>query len=319
MRFFSKHLLILTLAILLVSILIYSCGKNDIQTRKIYLQPGDTFLNYYKAIIPRKRPEAFLFLIPGYGETPESMLLQTTLPFKAASKGILTIIPQLGDGPYSFGIDSFSQLTLENLVSHIDSIYQLKGNPIFFGGFSLGGSCAIKYAQGSIRNNSCIRPTAIFAIDPPLDFERVYNASKRLIRLHHAKGPVDEARLLIEKLEQHMPGDPATSITNYHKLSPYSQSDTNQSAIRCLQQLPLRIYAEPDINWWTNERGQDLSNMNVLDASRFINELRLLGNRRAQLVLTQNRGFRHPNHARHPHSWSIVDDAELLNWLMNQK
>jgi hypothetical protein len=50
-----------------------------------------------------------------------------------------------------------------------------------------------------------------------------------------------------------------------------------------------------------------------------INELVLLGNTNAQLILTENKGYRKPNHRKQPHSWSIIDDEELIQWLQSFK
>ena len=82
---------------------------------------------------------------------------------------------------------------------------------------------------------------------------------------------------------------------------------------------PLRIYSEPDINWWIKERGADLSSMNVLDCSAMINELNRLGNEKATLIVTENKGFRKLQNIKHPHSWSIVDEKELIDWLLKQR
>ena len=53
--------------------------------------------------------------------------------------------------------------------------------------------------------------------------------------------------------------------------------------------------------------------MNVIDLAAFINELNKLGNNNAELILTQNKGYL-PDGTYHPHSWSIVDNEELVKW-----
>ena len=83
--------------------------------------------------------------------------------------------------------------------------------------------------------------------------------------------------------------------------------------------MPLRIYTEPDVDWWLRERNADLTNMNATECSAMINELNRLGNQNAKLKITQSKGYRKPNNKRHPHSWSIVDNAELIKWLLKQK
>jgi hypothetical protein len=83
--------------------------------------------------------------------------------------------------------------------------------------------------------------------------------------------------------------------------------------------IPLRIYSEPDIDWWLKEHGLDFSSINITDCSAMINELNRLGNSNASLITTHNKGFRKPDNRRHPHSWSIVNNKELIDWLLKQK
>ena len=124
---------------------------------------------------------------------------------------------------------------------------------------------------------------------------------------------------MINRLEKETGGNPSTHLAEYYKLSPYSFSDSTQTAIRKLSNMPLRIYTEPDINWWLKERGADFTNMNATECSAMINELNRLGNESAELITTQNKGYRKPQNKRHPHSWSIVDNDELIKWLLKQK
>jgi hypothetical protein len=81
-----------------------------------------------------------------------------------------------------------------------------------------------------------------------------------------------------------------------------------------LRELPLRLYTEPDVGWWIENRGTDYYGMNALDAAAMVNQLRILGNTRAELVTTTGRGYR-ADGSRHPHSWSIVDQGDLAIWI----
>ena len=65
------------------------------------------------------------------------------------------------------------------------------------------------------------------------------------------------------------------------------------------------IITEPDIQWWLSQRGYDLSYTNETDQTAMINELQKLGNSKAVLFATINKGYRKSGHNRHPHSWSI--------------
>jgi hypothetical protein len=123
----------------------------------------------------------------------------------------------------------------------------------------------------------------------------------------------------VERLGKEVGGSPATHQQAYYAFSPYSFSDTTQRAVKKLIAMPVRIYTEPDIHWWMKERGADFTSMNATECSAFINELNRLGNKQAQLITTTNKGFRKPDHMRHPHSWSIVDNDELIRWLLNNR
>lgn len=286
----------------------------------IYLDKKDSTSNCYAAIFPDKTPyTGFLFLIPGLGQSAEDVLIQTDLPKLASQNGILTIIPTFTTGILSFGVDSVTQQSFKNILTEVTNKYKLTNTRLFVGGFSIGGSCAVKFAELANQENYPYKPSAVFAIDPPLDFERFYYSRKRDIRLTVQGKPSEEAVFMISKIEKEMKGNPETARANFYKLSPYSFTDSNQTAIKNLVKTPLRIYTEPDIQWWMKERGGDLSGMNALDASAMINELTKLGNKNAVLITTEKKGYRKPDNRRHPHSWSIVDNEELIKWMLNQK
>lgn len=287
----------------------------NLKTEKIYLDSLDTTKNCYTIIYPPKLPwTGYIFLLPGFGETAERVLQQTDLPKKLALNGILTIIPTFQDGVLSFGVDTLSQQSFDRILKDVISKHKLIDQRFYVGGYSIGGSCTIKYAE-----NPTVKPTAIFAIDPPLDFEKVYNSAKRDIRLSKDSEPNQENLYIVERLSKETGGSPEKYLSEYYKFSPYSFADTTQSAIKKLTKIPLRIYTEPDIEWWMKERRADFTSMNSTECSSFINELNRLGNTNATLITTQDKGFRKPDNTRHPHSWSIVDNDALIKWLLKQK
>jgi hypothetical protein len=308
----------LILIILTFSLFSINCNGQKVsipKNEKIFLDVTDKTKNCYTIIYPPKLPwKGYIFLIPGFGETAENVLQQTDLPNKIALNGILTIIPTFQDGVLSFGVDSLSQQTFDRILKDVTSKHKLIDQKFYVGGFSIGGSCVIKYAE-----NAEIKPTAVFAIDPPLDFERYYNSAKRDIRLSKDNEANQENVYMIDRLEKETGGSPATNLTEYYNISPYSFSDTTQRAIKKLIKMPLRIYTEPDINWWLKERSADFTGMNATECSAMINEINRLGNQSAELITTQNKGYRKPDDRRHPHSWSIVDNEELIKWLLKQK
>ena len=298
-------------------IIAFNCSGqiSNPKIEKVFLDKSDSTKNNYTIIYPSKLPwNGYIFLIPGLGENADRVLQQTDLPIKLAQSGILTIIPTFQDGVLSFGVDDLTQKSFKEILNDVTSKHKLLDLNFYVGGFSIGGSCAIKYAE-----NATIKPKGIFAIDPPLDFERFYNSAKRDVRLSKENRANQENIYMIERIEKEVGGNPSTHLAEYHKLSPYSFSDTTQTAIKKLKNSPLRIYSEPDVQWWLNERNADLTSMNATDASAMINELNRLGNKNAKLIVTHDKGYRKPNNSRHPHSWSIVDNDELIRWLLELK
>ncbi|WP_255154647.1 hypothetical protein [Ferruginibacter sp. HRS2-29] len=286
---------------------------------RVYLSPSDSSSNKYIALIPDQVPiKAVMFFLDGFGASPAGVLIESDMPAYAAQQGILTILPVLKTGALYFGVDTASQASLKEQVEYIYKKYQLEGKPFYIGGFSIGGSCAVKYAELAVKNNYPVKPKAVFAVDPPLDFERFHENAKRVVRLS-TDAPVNgEVTYMIDRIEKEMGGTPQTALENYFNTSPYSFNDTTQRAVKLLINTPITFITEPDIHWWMQNRGYDYSYINVSDLAAMINELQHLGNKNALLQTTVNKGFRKQTNTRHPHSLSIIDKEALIKWLMAQ-
>jgi hypothetical protein len=53
--------------------------------------------------------------------------------------------------------------------------------------------------------------------------------------------------------------------------------------------------------------------MNAIDLAALVNQLKNFGSKKAELITTFGKGFREDG-SRHPHSWSIVNEQELIAW-----
>lgn len=262
---------------------------------------------------------AYMFLIPGSFEQPQNVLVQSQLPEMASAKGIVVFIPVFETGVTSFAADDSTQNSFTKLLEYCVKKYDLQGKDFYLGGFSMGGTCAIKYAELSVKKNYPVKPKAVFAIDPPLDFARYYKAAKRSLRLTSSMPANPEALYMIDRIEKKVGGTPESAPQHYFDMSPYSYDDTTQAAVKLLIDIPVSIYAEPDIEWWLQARAFDYSNINAPDGAAMVNELHLLGNRRARFIATKDKGYRYPSKFKHPHSWSVLDTEELLSWFDSLK
>mgnify|MGYP001662197745 CR=1 FL=1 len=286
-------------------------NTNNVSNQLVILENGDSISNCYTAITPNDTNiSALLFLVPGFGESPHDVLIQTDLPFNAANRGIATIIPLFQNGVESYGFDQESQLAFKRIFDDATTRYNIESDKYFLGGFSMGGAAALKFAE-----TQEVKPMALFMIDSPIDFERFYLS---LIRDKEIFGKMNNDRIyqqLLDDVTRIMGGNPYDAKESYYKNSPFSASDSSQAAIQSLGNLPIRYYIEPAIEWWLNERNTDVYGLNLMDATSFINQIKNMGNNKAELIITNDKGYRRPSGQRHPHSWSIVDNDNLLEWM----
>ncbi len=68
------------------------------------------------------------------------------------------------------------------------------------------------------------------------------------------------------------------------------------------------------MNWWIDNRRKSYYAMNSLDQAGLINQLKILGNKDAELITSwQQRSGMSENSS--PHTWSFIDNADLADWL----
>lgn len=280
-----------------------SCNVNVV-TETVFLEADGLEKNCYTAVLPAEGQslDSFMLLFPGFGESMSDVLSATSLPCDAAASGIAVFVPLLQDGVESYGFSNQSQESLSSIVDDIIRRYDLEGKPYCVGGFSMGGATAVKYAE-----TAAVKPSCVFAIDSPLDYQRYVYSTRRDVEVYK-KNLVEGGEIYSQLLDALAP------ITGQ---SPYLLSDMSHEAILPLVDIPVRYYIEPAEQWWLDRRQTDVLGLNVLDATAFINDLRLLGNDRAELIVTSGKGYRNGGKTYHPHSWTIVDNAELISWIKN--
>jgi len=289
------------------------------QTKEIiYSNPKDSMTNYYIAFKPNGQVNGLLLLLTSFGETPQNASNETDIHKAATSKGILTVFASLQHGTQTFFVDSLSQLSIDKLIYDLQKKYSVNDKPFYLGGFSLGGSGVLKYAERAYSSTTLIKPKAIFAIDPPLDFEKMYSSLEYAVRFSKVEIAVREADYFIKRLQYECQSKPDYNKTPFQIISPYSFSDTLQTNIKKLVNCPIMLISEPEIIWQMEERSRSLYDLNTLDCSWAINSLRLLGSKNAKLVLTNDKGYRKLTGKKNPHSWSIADGEQTINWLIGQ-
>ena len=205
---------------------------------------------------------------------------------------------------------------LDSIIAEVLLKYRIPKDRVVIGGFSAGGTGAVRYAQwcaqGQCRATSKV--AGVFGVDSPLDFERLYHGEDLSIRRGAPRTNRTEAQMILDTLRGALGGAPGQVPEAYRRQSPLLASAPDGGNARLLARTPLRLYTDPDVQWWIENRNLDYSGMNSVDHAAMVNLLRVAGNPRAELITATGKGFR-PNGTRHPHSWSIVDEANLARWI----
>jgi len=283
-----------------VSIFYYSSGAQNISK----VQNDSIFGKgcfYLQSLPERGGFSGVLFLLPGLLESPDAVIKQTTIIQEANKKQIAVVMANLSLNNESFPIDDKSIELLQKMIEDFYKKNKLATNKdLYLGGFSIGGTTALKFFAA--RNNS-LKIKKVFAIDPPLDMVRL---RKSLLK-GREKSFVSKIDTLntTHKVEE----------VSLKELSVYNPDYTTLEMLPDYQSTGMRIYNEPDILWWINNRGMDLSDMNVTDCAGYVNKLKQKSpENKVELILTKNRGLRN-GIQRHPHSWNIAEPVDLISWL----
>lgn len=154
-------------------------------------------------------------------------------------------------------------------------------------------------------------------VDAPLDMVRLWETERRAARNAIHPAAADEGRWVTYLLETNLGGTPNERLDRYQEYSPYTHSAPNGGNAVFLRGIALRAYHEPDVNWWIENPRKSYYDMNSIDLAALVNELRLLGSDKAELVTT-HRAREGYDEGSTPHSWSIVDNADLVAWCLAQ-
>ena len=280
------------------------------QPTYVYRNPKDTGQNFYVVRPPAGKVTGAVVLINrGVSDSTKR---------EAYAKGVLLMTAVLTNNYLDFFMDNRILQRLDSMINEVTIKYKVPGNKIIIGGMSAAGTAAVRFAEYCSAGKSVFKckPVALFAVDPPLDYERLYNESENAMQRNYHADAVEEGKQLTAFFKAKLGGTPNNNRTAYQRVSPFSHTAKQGGNASVLSNMHIRMYTEPDINWWIENRRKDFYDLNVLDIAAFINQLKLLGNNNAALMATSNKGYTKDG-GRHPHSWSIVDEKALFDWCIH--
>lgn len=299
---------------ILLFFLICQIGSSQ-SVEKIVLDEEDETSGYYLAVVPAgNKVEGVLVLLPGFGQQAETIFPETKLHKEAYENNILTIGFAAGS---RLLLNEEIQEKFTKVLKDVVERFSVDKEKFVMGGFSAGGTIALRYVELCLETTEKypIQPKGIFVVDSPIDVFRLWEGFEETIKNDKSEIAVQEAKYVTELLTGRY-GIPTENVSTYAKMSPFSMNREYGEHGVYLKNIAVRTYHDVDISWRLQNRYQSANNQNFMATSELINRLLILGNEKAEFIQTLGTGYR-SNGERHPHSWSIVDEAECIGWVKN--
>lgn len=299
---------------LLFLLLLCSHGLLYAQKSEVVFRSDSKKDNLYVAMLPEGKSKGLLVILPGFGGNPLAVHQETTLPDEAVKKGYTVIIPHLVDFEVVDTAHLYQQ-RLRSLIPEVMAKYDTPANRFIIGGHSLGGYEAMFYAEKAFEANdsSIIRPNLVFGVDPPLDLQHLWATFAYNVKINFSEVAAGEGNFMMPRFRTLYGGSPEEQPDTYRKYSSFSRDMANGGNAAFLKSVPVRLYCEPDIQWFIENRREGYEHLNASDLSACIAQLRLLGNKNAELITTTGKGY-FADGRRHPHAFSILDTGDFLQW-----
>ena len=297
---------------------IFSCSNQQVETfpvKKIILDSTDTDYGYYLSVIPNtKKIKGVLVLFPGLSQQSESIFTASKLHEYATKNNLLTI----GfSGKMRITADSLIQAKLNKVLEDVITRYQIKKDKFIFGGFSAGGVVALRYVElcHQFPEKFPVSPKAVFMADAPVDLFLLWKLKEEDIKNNLNKTSINEGLYIARLYHQFYGGTPSDNPDKFIDLSPFSIDPLLDNNEIYLKNVAIRAYHDVDISWRIKNRNQTARFDNYVGTSELINRLIILGNDQAHFIQSYQTGYRKDG-KRHPHSWSIIDEKECIEWVM---
>lgn len=297
----------------LALILLTACSngpKNPVPDEKVtsIFRTDDYELN------KTENSEALLILFPGGGGTSQATKAEFDIAKRASERNISVLYMNFN---LHFWLDEETADQLGTDIADIIRKNDLNANKVFIGGMSIGGNVALLLANHLSLTNASFKPEGVFVVDSPIDLNVLYqSAQKDVSRRDFSEERLAEPRFIIGYIENEF-GDSSEVLSNIQSASPVVLETEYTENIAALKDCEVRFYTEPDSVWWMENRQTDFENTNSFVIQQSVKLLNGRGWNKVQLIETKNKGYR-ANGERHPHSWSIVNIDELMDWIIQE-
>jgi hypothetical protein len=304
---------------LLISSLLFFLGacstNNDAKQKeeKTNLKPTNIVSENYELIIPEKQ-DGFLILFPCFPCNAENTRTEFNIIDIASANNITVLLMNFNQHLW---LSDTEKKDLEEIIMNVVKQNDINIDNTYIGGFSSGGNVSLLLSNYLKSTGSEIEPKGLFIADSPIDLLGLYENAQKTITSNFSEDAVQEANWIIEMFDPEF-GTGDTALVNYESKSPYFSKTNSTKNISHLNDLKIRLYSEPDTLWWKQNRQADYEDMNAYYIEQLANDLgELYGEEQITFIKTENRGYR-ANGDRHPHSWAIIDEIDLVNWILRK-
>jgi len=302
---------------MLIFIELVSCNQNKQkkgQTASEKIEFSEIIKKGYELYKPRKEVKAVLILFGGYPEIAEDIKREFEILDVAINNNIVVVLSNFNRRLW---LEENEKHQLAQSLQNIIAENGLPKDNIFIGGFSSGGIVSLLISDFLIgKKQFQIIPKGVFVVDSPVDLSGIYFYCKKSINLSFSEISVKESQFLLNLLKTNL-GNPLDDFQTYEDKSVFTLSTNNTRNIKNLKNTKIRFYTEPDSIWWKKNRMMDYEDINAYYIHKLSERLIEQGFNNIEYIPTANRGHRSSGD-RHPHSWSIVDNKDLINWILTK-
>lgn len=212
--------------------------------------------------------------------------------------------------------DSTIRHKLNLVLNHVIGDIKIEKDRFVIGGFSAGGVIALRYTELCYQfpDKFPIKPVGVFMADSPVDLFHSWKLQEENLKNNYSEISVSEAKWMTRFYREFYGATPSENPEIFIELNPFSIDENFGSNEQYLNNVAVRAYHDIDIEWRLKNRNQTAKYDNYIATSELINRLMLMGNKKAEFIQTFKTGYRR-NGDRHPHSWSIIDEKECLEWI----
>jgi pimeloyl-ACP methyl ester carboxylesterase len=265
----------------------------------------------YELRIPAD-PKAVLVLFPGFPETVDRVKVEAADILREADNHRIAVVLMGFNQHVSLKNEEKIQLSAQ--LGDVLAENRLNRLPLTIGGFSGGGNVALLLASHLMETQTNLPLKGVFAIDAPVDLQRLYENAQYYVKRNHFEGMAAESRFLIDMFNKTW-GPPSDSLHNYIEASPYLYASHTTQNLAALKPLKVRLYTELALDWQWIARRRTYEEINGFQNEHLCLDLKKSGFKNVECIITENKGYR-ANGDRNPHSWSIADGKNLANWML---